>query len=39
MEAGHGGKSGRFTHYREIAEAYAFFLDQLPKAAPGAARK
>jgi oligopeptidase B len=38
MEAGHGGKSGRFTHYREIAEAYAFFLDQLP-AAPVAATK
>ncbi|MEP6939293.1 MAG: S9 family peptidase [Rudaea sp.] len=29
MEAGHGGKSGRFAHYREIAEAYAFFLDLL----------
>ena len=39
MEAGHGGKSGRFTHYREIAEAYAFFLDQLPPAAPATAEK
>ncbi|HQW82086.1 MAG TPA: prolyl oligopeptidase family serine peptidase, partial [Pseudomonadota bacterium] len=29
MEAGHGGKSGRFRRLEEIAEAYAFFLDQL----------
>jgi oligopeptidase B len=28
MEAGHGGKSGRFQRYREIAEEYAFLLDQ-----------
>jgi oligopeptidase B len=28
MEAGHGGKSGRFQHYRELAEEYAFLLDQ-----------
>ncbi|MEO8061341.1 MAG: S9 family peptidase [Pseudomonadota bacterium] len=28
MEAGHGGKSGRFEHYREYAEEYAFILDQ-----------
>ena len=28
MEAGHGGKSGRFQHFREIAEEYAFILDQ-----------
>ena len=28
MEAGHGGKSGRFERYREIAEEYAFVLDQ-----------
>ena len=28
MEAGHGGKSGRFQHFREIAEEYAFLLDQ-----------
>ncbi len=27
MEAGHGGKSGRFEHYRETAEQYAFVLD------------
>ncbi|MFC6841052.1 S9 family peptidase [Xanthomonas theicola] len=29
MEAGHGGKSGRFRRYREQAESYAFVLDQL----------
>jgi oligopeptidase B len=28
MEAGHGGKSGRFQRFREIAEEYAFVLDQ-----------
>jgi len=28
MEAGHGGKSGRFQRYREYAEEYAFLLDQ-----------
>jgi oligopeptidase B len=28
MEAGHSGKSGRFQRYREIAEEYAFVLDQ-----------
>jgi oligopeptidase B len=28
MEAGHGGKSGRFQRYRELAEEYAFILDQ-----------
>jgi oligopeptidase B len=28
MEAGHGGKSGRFQHYRELAEEYAFLLGQ-----------
>jgi oligopeptidase B len=28
MDAGHGGKSGRFERYREIAEEYAFVLDQ-----------
>ncbi len=28
MEAGHGGKSGRFHRYREVAEEYAFLLDQ-----------
>lgn len=27
MEAGHGGKSGRFQRYREIAEEFAFVLD------------
>ncbi len=29
MEAGHGGKSGRFRRYREQAEMYAFMFDQL----------
>jgi oligopeptidase B len=28
LEAGHGGKSGRFQRYREIAEEYAFLLGQ-----------
>lgn len=29
MEAGHGGKSGRFQRYREIAEEFAFLIDQI----------
>jgi oligopeptidase B len=29
MEAGHGGKSGRFQRYRELAMEYAFVLDQV----------
>jgi oligopeptidase B len=29
MDAGHGGKSGRFQRYREIAMEYAFLLDEL----------
>lgn len=36
MEAGHGGKSGRFRRYREQAEMYAFMLDQLGVNAPAA---
>src|SRR3546814_6402198 len=28
MDAGHGGKSGRFRRYRARAEMYAFMLDQ-----------
>ena len=28
MQAGHGGKSGRFQRYREIAMEYAFILDE-----------
>jgi oligopeptidase B len=28
MEAGHGGKSGRLRRYEEIAEQWAFLLDQ-----------
>lgn len=34
MEAGHGGKSGRFERYRQNAEWQAFMLDQLG-VAPG----
>jgi oligopeptidase B len=29
MGAGHGGKSGRWEHLREVAEAYAFILTQM----------
>jgi oligopeptidase B len=29
MEAGHGGKSGRFRRYEETAEYYAFMLSEL----------
>ena len=29
MEAGHGGKSGRFERYRDFSEFYAFALDQI----------
>ena len=29
MEAGHGGKSGRFERYKQNAEAQAFMLGQL----------
>jgi oligopeptidase B len=34
MEAGHGGKSGRFQRYREVAEEFAFVLDQLGTGEP-----
>ena len=27
MDAGHGGKSGRFRRYKEVALEYAFLLD------------
>ena len=27
MEAGHGGKSGRFRRYREVALEYAFMFN------------
>ena len=37
MEAGHGGKSGRFQRYRELAEEYAFVLDRLGARGPRAA--
>ena len=33
MDAGHGGKSGRFEHYRSQAEYYAFMLSELGVAA------
>jgi oligopeptidase B len=29
MSAGHGGRSGRFQRYREIAMEYSFLLDEL----------
>ncbi len=29
MEAGHGGKSGRFQRYREVSEQYAYMLEVL----------
>lgn len=29
MEAGHGGKSGRFRRYKETSEVYAFMFQQL----------
>jgi oligopeptidase B len=29
MDAGHGGKSGRFRRYREQSEYFAFMLDEL----------
>jgi oligopeptidase B len=34
MEAGHGGKSGRFQQYRSRAEYYAFMMQQLGVAEP-----
>jgi oligopeptidase B len=34
MEAGHGGKSGRFQQYHSRAEYYAFMLDQLGVTSP-----
>ena len=41
MDAGHGGKSGRFRRYRELSEMYAFLLGQLsvPTVVPVAAGK
>jgi oligopeptidase B len=32
MEAGHGGKSGRFERLRETAIEYQFILNSLPLA-------
>ncbi|MDR7135468.1 oligopeptidase B [Lysobacter niastensis] len=37
MDAGHGGKSGRFRRYRELSEMYAFMLDQLGVGGAGTA--
>jgi oligopeptidase B len=35
MEAGHGGKSGRFARLREVADQFAFMLDLLGWVEPG----
>ena len=35
MDAGHGGKSGRYRRYREIAEEYTFVIDLAGLAARG----
>ncbi|GAC1501459.1 MAG: S9 family peptidase [Steroidobacteraceae bacterium] len=35
MDAGHGGKSGRFQRYREIAMEYSFVLEQAGIREPG----
>ena len=37
MGAGHGGKSGRWEHLREVAEAYAFVLTQMGEGLSGGA--
>jgi oligopeptidase B len=34
MSAGHGGKSGRYQRYREVAREYAFILDQVGAGQP-----
>jgi oligopeptidase B len=34
LDAGHGGRSGRFERYHEIAEEFAFLLDQVGLAGP-----
>jgi oligopeptidase B len=39
VEAGHGSRPGRFERYREVAEEFAFFVDQLPKGLPANAKK
>ena len=28
MDAGHAGKTGRYTHLKEIAEEYAFVIEK-----------
>jgi oligopeptidase B len=32
MGAGHGGKSGRWDHLKEVAEAFAFVITQVADA-------
>ena len=34
MDAGHGGASGRYRHYRELVRPYAFLLDLAGAADP-----
>lgn len=38
MDAGHGGKSGRFRRYREQSEMFAFMIDQLQVSHEAAAK-
>ena len=39
MQAGHGGKSGRFQRYRDNATEYAFILDRLVQSGPAASAR
>jgi oligopeptidase B len=38
MGAGHGGKSGRWDHLKEVAEAYTFVLTQVDSPSPASGR-
>lgn len=38
MSSGHGGASGRYDRYREVAMQYAFLLDRVGWREPGSAR-